>query len=189
MASDSFTRADENPMASPWVGFGGGWNNLKLISNAVAAAVGGGSDCGMRYTGSNGNFSRCVVTTVGGRDGGPAINLDGSGNGYVVTNYDNANFYLFRIDNTSFVQIGTIGGTYSNGDVLELERVSGNVIFRQNSVDKITAASSTYTGGLSGLFAYDDTIRLDDWTDGAAAATPSDALFRRIRRQQHLLVR
>lgn len=189
MASDSFTRADENPLASPWVGFGGSWNPLKLVSNAVAAANTGGSDCGMRYTGSNGNFSRCVVSAVGGRDGGPAINLDGSGNGYVVTNYDAANWYLFRIDNTSFTQIGTIGGTMALNDVLELERVSGNVIFRQNSVDKITAASSTYTGGLSGLFAYDDTIRLDDWTDGAAGAATSSTLFRRIRRQQHLLVR
>lgn len=173
MASDDFNRANEGPLASPWGAFYPGvWAELDLVSNAVKNGEGGVGNVASIRTDSTELVSQCVVTTVGGRDGGPSICGDGAGNGYILTNYDATNLFIYRIDSGSFTAFAQGAGVYAANDVLKLRRSGGNVIASINSVDLLTYADSTYMTGKPGMFCFDTAIVLDDWTDGVAGGPP-----------------
>lgn len=170
MASDNFNRANEDPLSD-----GGNWGawgtfgQLALVSNAVKNNSGSAADRASCRVGSAVGDSQCTVTTVGGRDGGPAIHCDTSTNGYILTNFDGVNIQMYRVDAGAFTQIGTVVGAYVAADTLRLRRSAGNVITSRNGTDILTVADSTYTGGLDSLFVFDTTLVLDDWTNGVAA--------------------
>lgn len=136
---DSFTRADENPLSG-----GGNWDGpiragkdpILLVSNAASASVDSatnerywaastfGSDTECFFTASSefasegsANYGGCLLRLV---------NLEGTNvlDGYLLE-YENLAgadpWYLFRIDNASFTQVGsTQNQEMSTGDTFSL---------------------------------------------------------------------
>ena len=171
MASDNFNRANENPLASPWSTFiSASWPGLDLVSNAVKNGEGSAQDTASIRLDSTELVSQCVVTTVGGRDGGPVICCDGSGNGYFLTNHDATNLFIYRIASGGYTQIASVAGVYQNNDVVKLRRSGNDIIASINGGDVLAAINdTTFMTGSPGMLCFSDTIVLDDWTDGADA--------------------
>lgn len=166
MATDDFNRANESPLASPW----GAWGSLgtcRLVSNALQNSAGSDTDSGCLRTDSAVGDSSLTYTS-GTTDGGPAIHCGTGPDGYLMTAYDGANIYMFRLDDGSFTQLGaSILGAYVTGQANRLRRSSGNLIYSLNAVDLITRADSTYTGGNDGAFSYAGNLIQDGWTNNA----------------------
>lgn len=181
MASDNFDRPNENPLASPWTGIHAGtWPLLDLVSQGVKNGEGAAQDTGSIRLDSTELMSQCVVTTLGGRDGGPSICGDGGGDGYVMSNHDNTSIYIYRIDNGTFDAGASAVGVYSLNSVLKLRRSGNDVIASVDAVDITTRTDTTYMTGSPGIFAFDTTIVFDDWTDGVSASVTPQSLMPQI---------
>lgn len=175
MASDNFNRANANPCDGSWahISLSG---SIALASNAVVHASGGGSDAGMRHTSSAVAFAQVRVLTLNDGDGGPALYTTTGNNGYMLTRYDGANYYLYRIDggSLSFMTSNTAAG--ASGDDWTLERSGNDVVAKRNGTEVARATDTTYTSVFGGVFIY-GTIVLDDFTDGASSgSTYNDAV-------------
>lgn len=175
MASDNFTRANESPIASPWTKPGGSpaWNSLRLVSNAAATTASGGSDAMAYYSGSAQGDSSVTIGVIGGSDGGPAIHLDSSGNGYCVTCFD-SNVHVFRVTagvNYTDITNATTVCSYGIGDVIRLRRSGTSIVVTKNGSAVQTIVDNTFTGGFDGMFMFDDTLRFSAWSNNAVAAS------------------
>jgi hypothetical protein len=170
MASDNFTRANEDPLASPWGSISGA-GTLRVVSNLCANSSGTDATSYMRYTTSSATDSSVTISVVGGgnTDAGPAICLDGSGNGYAFLN--SANFQLYIFELPGFGTAANVGGSnFAASDVVRLRRSGNDVIGSVNGVDVITATNNTtFTSGAPGIFIFHANTRFSNWTDGAAA--------------------
>jgi hypothetical protein len=176
MASDSFTRANESPLASPW-GAWGSYATCRLVSNAVMNSPASDGDAGCAHTTSAAHDSEWVYVS-GTADGGPAIHCDTGPDGYLMTNYDATNCYMFRIDNGSFTELGFVAGSYVATQAQRLRRSGANVIYSRNGTDVLTRSDSTYTTtGKDGAFLYAGNLVLDSFDNhlgGTAYAPPMD---------------
>lgn len=178
LRDDSFGRADENPLASPYA-TPSTMGSLKLVSNAVGNVT-GSSDSGMYDNGStypDNQWAEVTIGTVGGSDCGPSVRQSSGGNHYCLTNYDAATIYLFKVTGgTSYNQIGTAAGTYAAGDVIYLEAqgdgTSTTLVAKKNGSTIITYTDTTtpFTGGKAGMFGFDGTYRFSRFRGGDFAA-------------------
>lgn len=176
MAADDFNRSDQDPIAGDWAAAGLA-DQLRLVGNAVAAGT-GGTDNASRYTPSSVALSQCKITTIADGDGGPAIHLDASGNGYAFVAFSGA-FTLVKFVAGSGGAVDSVGGTIAANDVMRIRRSGGNIIGSVNGVDQVTTADSDFLTGNPGLFIFNGSLRLDDWTDGVDPWTPEqDSTFK-----------
>src|SRR5262245_42485664 len=86
--SDSFDRANEDPLASPWASFGGGITTCKLVSNVATGRAGTGLDCISLYntsTWSNDQYASCTLGAMSASNdyAGLLVRGDQSGNGII----------------------------------------------------------------------------------------------------------
>lgn len=162
MASDNFNRANESPISSPWVNVFG---NTDLTSNQAVSGPGALA----YYTGAANGFSKfTLVSVTGDLGGGPAVHVDGSGNGYVFVE-DGGDLVIYRMDSGDLAAaIGTAAGSFSGATTLSLRR-SGNVLIAAiDDVDVVTSSTdTTYTGGQDGFSGYFAALTLDNWTNDA----------------------
>lgn len=174
MASDSFTRANETPLASPWASdsvLGG----IDLVSNTVGNN--GGAADGLSYrTDSTALESQVTVAMPGGQDGGPAICCDGSGNGYVANCNTGTLIQIYKLTGGSFGLLNSGSGSYVTGHQIKIRRSGNDLIVSDNGTDVVTATDTSYMTGRPGIHCFDATIRFDDWTDNVA----SDTLFGQV---------
>lgn len=169
MASDDFS-ATNSPLASPWTSFGGSFGGLRSVSGGVRNVAGSDTDAGAWYSSSSATSSQMDYVS-GTTDGGPALHMGTGPDGYVITAYDGAIIYAFRLDDGSYSsELGHATGVYVAGQPTKLRRSGGNLITSVNAVDKLTVTDSTYTGGSPGIFSYAGNLIQDNWTDGASSS-------------------
>ena len=168
MASDNFA-ATNNPLASPWTSFGGSFGGLKSASGGCSNAAGSDGDAGAYYSSSSSSSSQ-VDYVSGTMDGGPALNMGTGPDGYVVTAYDGAITYAFRLDDGAYSsELGHATGAYVSGQPVKMRRSGNDLITSLNGSDILTVTDATYTTGSPGIFAYAGNLVFDNWTDGVSS--------------------
>lgn len=184
-ASDSFTRANETPLASPWAtSYGSGMN---LTSNVAVSTA--STDKGSYYTGTWGNDQESMGTigalTTNSQYAGLLVRANGSGNAYQVitdgtTGAGHTEFGYWS--GGSYSSLNGIATTFANGNGMRLT-VSGaspNIILTLYKdtgsgwvqVGQQTGISVGPASGNPGVGCY-GVATIDDWsaTDNAAAGT------------------
>lgn len=170
MATDNFNRANESPLSTNNWTTGGVFAGIYLVSNQVQVNPAGDADSWSYRTNSSVGSSAITIATAGTLEGGPAIHVDSSGNGYVV--FCNGGVHITRITTGStFVDISSSGATPSAGDVIRLYRTGSLLKVSINGVDDATAQAtdSTFLGGFDGIYAFTNTLKMDNWTNGVSA--------------------
>jgi len=179
-ASDSFTRANETPVASPWVTVTplGGMN---LTSNALVGVA--SNSRASLYSGTWGNDQRvdAVVGALSTSNNYPEVWVRGStgGNGYkVYTDGSTGGTAIARMDAGAETIIQAVSVGFVNGDTLGIGIVGTTITLYKNGVAQTpTATDATYASGLPGAGAY-GVGTIDDWTatdgGGGAPAVPDN---------------
>lgn len=180
-ASDSFNRADESPLASPWA-TGSLHSGIYLVSNGVKASAANTSSFSYYNSGTwdADQWAEVTYTTVSTDTGGPAVRGGSNGAHYMVT-FNGGLLKVFYVDSGGgFTGIGTQPAvTVTTGDVVRLQITGSNLEVFKNTVSQWTGTHSTLTSGNPGIFSYDGTTVMDDWNAedvngaGAAAAAPT----------------
>jgi hypothetical protein len=167
MASDDFNRENANPIGSPWTTWSG-LSALRIVGDEVGNASGTNGSSGASHTSTELSSQVTIAAIDGGLcDGGPAICI-GGGNGYAALNAANFHVYVFTIPGFSSV-IDVTTSNWAPGDDVRLRRVGGDLIVSVNGIDLDDAPHSDYPTGNSGIFIFNGNVRVDDYTDGAAA--------------------
>jgi hypothetical protein len=190
LASDTFIRANENPLSGggTWAsGYGGGFVNCKLASNAVANTVVGGADCLAAYSAGswpNDQWSQMTIGTFSGtlnEEVAVRVQPTPAGSYYACMIRRGSSF-------TSGIRIYTNGGsgatlgssaaeTWQPGDVALCQvqnDSSGHPVislFKNGTlVSSYTDTSNTYTSGLPGFAIQSATQTFGAWSGGDFAA-------------------
>lgn len=166
MASDNFTRANENPLASPWGSCGTG--DLRVVSNQCANASGTDTTSYMRYTTSSTLTSIVNFAVVGANtDAGPCVCLDGSGNGYAFLNSANFQLYIFKLP--GFGTVVNVGGSnFNTSDAVELRREGNDLVGYVAGAEVIRGTDTDFMTGNDGIFQYQGANRISLWQSGGA---------------------
>jgi hypothetical protein len=126
MASDTFTRGNETPLAAPWAK---PTTTTGINLTSFACINGTASSDSMAYHTSTVTDSQVKLVALGSRDGGPAICMSTDGDCYMFNNATAAELAIFRVDNgVTFNKLATAVGDYVVNDVLRIRRSGGNVI-------------------------------------------------------------
>lgn len=174
MPTDNFTRAD-GALGGSWTTWGNFPGTFNIVSNAASPTPAASQEHGAVYAGSTRARSQITIATGDGTpDCGPGIHMDslgtaGTARGYAAACNDATNTILYRVDNSVFTNIGSVATGYTVGDTITLRRSGGNVIVSKNGTDILTVADSTYTAGSPGMYSWEHTLTLDNWTDGPPA--------------------
>lgn len=168
MASDNFTRTNEDPIASPWsavTGFG----TLRIVSNQLANSAGANADSAAIHT-STVTSSRVKIAVVDGgiTDGGPIICMTaGSGTGYFFANNSAGRIAFMTLPGFTTIAEDTSATDWVVNDEVRLYRDSGDLVGTVNGGEVLRFTDSTFTTGNSGAFQYSGVIRFGAWTDDA----------------------
>jgi hypothetical protein len=174
--ADNFNRADETPLAAPWTKHAG-TGTINLSSNALARVTSG--DLYEYYAGAAtgaDQFSKATVVAVpSGNDWGPAVRIGGAGHATLEGYFFEcgaANALVGKHVNGAFTSIASFFGVQSAGDNFQME-IAGSAItcYRNGVVVKTTTDTSlTLPGNGPGLFWFNASGTLDDWSGGDLAA-------------------
>lgn len=175
-ASDSFTRANETPVTTPWATVTplGGMN---LTSNALVGTA-SVARASLYNSGTWGNDQRvdAVIGALSATNNYPEVWVRGStgGNGYkVYTDGTTGGTAIARVDAGAETTIQAVAVAFANGDTLGIGIVGTTITLYKNGVAQTpTATDATYASGLPGAGAY-GVGTIDDWTatDGVGSAT------------------
>lgn len=180
LATDAFTRANETPIASPWITTGHGGTSINLVSNTFRGSTASSSNAAW-YDGSitwpNDQWSEFTVSAVGGSDGGPMVRVSTAVGfyAYMVTPEGGGVLNLYKISDNSFAVIASSAGSngYQIGDTIRIE-AEGNVIrVKRNGATVITHTDSTspIASGRPGGFIYSNDLILDNFQAGDFTAS------------------
>ncbi len=179
--TDNFNRADANPLDGSWAKPTGVTLNFALSSNAVGGATSAGSRL-VYNTGTVGNkqFSQATCTTIDDGDVGVACRIQtGSFSGYSFANRTVANggWLMERYDSGSVTPIASnaAAGGAAN-DVIRIEANGSTITAYVNGVVALTATDATYASGSVGLWCFNTTSRLDDWSGGDLGSVVPQAM-------------
>jgi hypothetical protein len=166
VASDNFTRANANPLDGNWA-TSSAWGNLQLVSNAVVIVTASTDSVAVSTASIVTDSQVTLTTTAAGTIAGPALHLSTTaGDGYAFL-HNTGFWHVYELP--AFTDLGSWGTVpvIANGDIVRLRRGPGNTLIGSvNGVDRVTtAATTTYLGGAPGMFIFDGTTVLDDWTD------------------------
>lgn len=173
LASDNFNRADENPIASPWVdpGFSG---TAQLLSNAFN---GTNSDGGVYYDGGVSwpadQYSKMTLKTpnIGESDtaGGPMCRVQtGAASGYIFgVGGGFATIKKFTAGSLSGALASVSTASVLANSVMEIRAVGTTISGWVDGVQIVSATDSDFATGKPGLYKYPSgTISYDDWEGG-----------------------
>ena len=170
MASDDFNRANETPLAPPWVkAFGADFN---LVSNAVQGTTSANSL--WYYNGSASSadqFSEATMASaVPGNDWGPAVRVGGAGDQdcYFFDQYNGAGGGLSKFVAGQFSTITTGGSPIATGDSQRIEVEGSAIRGYVNGTQKHSATDTSISGqgDGAGLFIYEAGGAIDNWSGG-----------------------
>lgn len=174
--TDNFNRANETPIASPWIELSGSTGDVNLSSNTIVKSADG--DYFMYYSFAGGwaadQTSQVVVATLGDGDCGPAVRIGADGlSGYVYSNFSTGSIRgAVKIVAGTF---STIEGNYTQataGQTMKIEVTGANPAtircYINSTEDALSPASDSsldVAGNGAGIFWYAaSTNVLDDWT-------------------------
>lgn len=172
LASDNFNRANENPIASPWIdpGFSGA---AQLLDNAFN---GTNSDGGVYYDGGvtwpADQYSKFALKTpnISESDsaGGPTCRVQtGAASAYIV-GVGGGNMSISKIVAGSFTTLASASlvGVPANS-VVEIRAVGTTISGWLDGVQIVSVTDATFSSGKPGLYKYPSgTISYDDWEGG-----------------------
>lgn len=186
--ADSFNRANETPIASPWVRNPGGdpTSQINLTSNALTKTSSG--DVAIYYAGAATGDAQYSEAKQNSKpvenDWGPAVRVQ---TGVQLTCYFSQYYEpggggqdknIDKLINDVFTRIvgDTTGSLSANSDIQRLE-VSGSSLtsYHNGVVKNTTTDTSIPTGGQPGIFIYNTGGAIDDWVGGDIGSTPGSA--------------
>jgi len=190
VASDSFTRANETPLASPWVNLVIDTVSLRLASNHVDSPN-YNRDALAYYSATwpNDQYAQAKITVSGsaggGQGAGVAVRIDGTGANYYRAVIDHAasnNVEVARVVSSSYTALGQRTTAFTDGDTLRLE-VSGTTLTVKLNGSQLgaTFSDSNISSGSAGIFfsSVETSATWDDFEGGdvGGAATPSHSFM------------
>lgn len=176
LAQDSFTRANETPLAAPWTD-GGQPVTFNLIANALTSSD-LNNDCAAfntRAAWPANQYSQCqgtVTGTAGGGSGvGPGVRMATGRNSYAIT-IDHAatnNVVLAKFVGGTVTVLWTRTQAFTNGDILSLEVVGTTLIGRVNgtAIGAAVTDAALATGSPGVYYSSVETAAsVDNWEGG-----------------------
>lgn len=170
--SDSFTRANETPIASPWVELASSTGDINLSSNAITKSSNG--DYFAYYSNGAGwnadQSSQFTITTLGSGDFGPAVRVGSNGfSGYFYSNYTVSGFRgPAKFVAGTFTSIETGYTQATGGQTIKIDAAGSTIrCYANGSEDALSPATDTSlstAGNGAGVFWYESGDALDDWT-------------------------
>lgn len=174
--SDSFTRANETPLAAPWA-TGTGDSAMNLSSNAVVVTA-DGSDCSEIYNGAGAPAWGNDQSSSAKLSSGATATGTGAGlwvrhaaaaqTGYrlIVCAGPPSNGELALLNAGSFTSLLVFSQAWSNGDTWELRAVGTTITVWLNGTQIQTVTDATIASGSPGIASSSNTssVAWDDWT-------------------------
>jgi hypothetical protein len=172
--TDDFNRANESPLASPWIAPDGvSTSKFDLLINHVVGN--GGATIQLMYYNFAFAGDHYSQATLGGSDltavatyAGVAVRIQASGqSAYVYGIIAGAGSYkIQKINSGTFTALQTCSGTPTVGDVLKLSVSGTSLTGTVNGGSTCSATDSDHSGGKAGLFGYNGSsaFTLDDWS-------------------------
>jgi hypothetical protein len=172
LETDDFDRADENPIASPWVNgvvFGG----LKLVGNRVQGGT-ASIDCCARLNKANiaaDGFAQCTLAQTGATEGGLTFRHSTIVDTFYLADIDMvANFSrIYSCVATVFTSLAAVSATWVANDIAKLTCVGSALTFLKNGITSATATNTTITAaGQAGMLIFGNlaTLELDNFLAG-----------------------
>ena len=172
--TDSFTRTNESPIASPWIHVPSGADGVRLLSNAVNKDA--QSDEFIYYNSAASSADQYsqwrYSAAIFENDWGPAVRVSGTStkNGYWLSN---ALTKINKFVADTFSTVETLTFTSATGSTYRLE-ISGTTLTSKKDGAEVTGSPSTDTSlstGQPGVFIYPgDTGTVDDFDGGDLSA-------------------
>lgn len=160
--SDTFTRANENPLANGWTEHD---LSYSLVSNAATPLVAGNwNSAWCNATASADQFSQDTPSADADSGAGVRISLSGdSVSGYGCT-ANGGTYTLYRIqDRNNQSSIGSYSGS---GTVKKATAVGTTIKCFLDGVERISVTDATYATGKPGILVYGTGATLTNWTGG-----------------------
>lgn len=181
LASDSFTRANENPIVGNWSSGPGAWDDCQLLSNAFLGALGSG-DCAAYYTGvswPNDQYSEGKITTFTNDDGGPLVRGQaGAKSGYILDLGQGSGLgQLYAVSAGTFTPIGaSFAIVVTSTDIWRIEAQGTTIRALKNGVSQASVTDATWGSGSAGLFCFSNSgnFVMDDWAGGDFSSGSAD---------------
>lgn len=193
---DTFTRANESPIASPWAGDAADAQPADLVSNEFTCGATANTRSLSARTDSSANYAEVTLGTIGRNDAGPAIHCDLVGSWYYASLFLSGGVYKTFVGYrsasawTNVYYTGADSGvTPVPGMKLRLYRSGSDLVFDYYDgaawVNLATAADTTLSGGYDGAFigtsgGNNDATTFTDWanydTEASAGQTISVGL-------------
>lgn len=172
--SDTFTRANENPIASPWVK-GGSGHNWQILTNALQGVT-TDDDSWLYYnnTTPDDQFSQATVGALSvNADFGMAVRIAG---GATQTFYLTINFnggpLIAKFVAGSFTSLGAVTAVTIVNDVVRAEVIGSSMHFIKNGSDVLGSpvTDTSITSGFSGFFAAEIANRFINWSGSSPSS-------------------
>jgi hypothetical protein len=171
MATDNFTRSDEDPLSDSgnWASCSGA-GTLQVVSNECANSSGTDATSYMRRSTSTELRSDITFSVSGGgnTDAGPCVCLDSSGNGYTFLNSASFQLYIFELPGFGLV-VNPGGSNFTTGVVYSLRREGNDLVGYAAGVEVARGTDTSFMTGNPGEFQYQGVVRASLWTDAASA--------------------
>lgn len=170
--NDSFTRADEAPVAAPWIELAGSTGQVDLVSNALTRPDAG--DLFLYHNNNGGGWNAdqsakwTMATSIPNNDWGAAVRIGSSGfSGYFYTPFSAGSVLKFVAGSITGVETSSSGGGMSAGQTRKID-VQGSTIRYYNNADAedanspVTDTSLSTAGNGAGCFIFESGGSLDD---------------------------
>jgi hypothetical protein len=196
IATDSFTRADADPIGGNWTTITG-QGSLKIVSNSVTFSV--NNDSGSRYntgTWPDDQYAQVKVTTVGGLSTtgfGPVVRCASGAYTcyglYICASGVASDVVLYKRVAGTFTSLATRTQTYSAGDTFRIEVIGSNLrILYKAAADTgftqlgVSVTDTVVKSGNPGI-AYSSAVTsasVDDWEAGSIYSYPNNYQFVKV---------
>lgn len=183
LASDSFGRADANPIGANWSTISG-VPALQIVSNQIEDTTTGGSVTAREIYSAiswpNDQYSQCTLVHLNSGStsyGGVCVRQStGADTGYysIAGSAGDPNVYIARQLAGVHTNLASAAYTFSPGDVLYFSAVGTTLTVKINGVTKVTFTDTNIASGSAGLAVYagssvGDSI-VDNWSGGSFAS-------------------
>lgn len=155
MFSDSFVRANENPLSDggAWFAAPTSWSAMQITSNQAVNTAG---NCAQYVSTPVFTANHTATTTVEGTSGlGPLVRLSANGTGYLLYMAGATTIQVYKASSSS--SLTQIGSDYtvslSNGNTIGLGISGTTITVYVNGVAQTpTITDATYSTGFPGIF-------------------------------------
>lgn len=180
-ATDTFNRADANPISNPmsdgiysWTSGPGSMNDVQIQSNQAGGTT--GNSYGAKVSDASATFAGDQISTLTIGSGTVAqmgvlvrIASDTDADGYLCYLSSSTQLQIYRIDDTGTVGLTQLGANIAisavaAGDTIGLGMVGDTLTAYRNGVSVATRTDSTYTAGNPGIYFGLASRFINEWT-------------------------